>query len=621
MRSGSRDVAKKVGIPGCDDPNVDILAKVKDWFESEEAGRWLIIYDNVDDIDLMYSGQRGRLAAYFPRSNRGSIVMTTRNKQVAVKFATAKNVITLSTLTQAESVALLTTRLGEDDSEVSKRKELAEALEGIPLALVQASSFIQENEATTIDRYLRLCEASDTDRIQLLSQDFEDETRDYEQKNPIASTWIVTFEYMKEHQPSAANTLCIMSMFDAQAIPESLIWKTAAGDPASATNVERTLGILQAYSLISPRHVTTAPLNEVGRLFDLHRLVRLVTRKWLEMCSMYNYWIAEAVEMIATKYDGLGKFEAILAWVQSKYLSHALALISSPPLLLGDDDKVFVPPIFHGQKLHNGHADKGIICPSCTAHILDLMSICGSNGTQRLRIIRKAVTICTSALGPNHPVTLGYRNREAIEMAVLGDFVSAEPLLRALLAECELTLGTNHSITLLTALHLACSLRGLGRYYEAEPFFLALIEMCKQQHGQKHAMTLNVVQEWSKNLAHQGRGEEAIELNMIVLELRDDWKDRFRLADNYLDLHEYTKAEATGLSLQGDQNIGKRMPDKSTQYSWYLLGRVYLKQSMFEKAEELFLRLLHLAQEYNGVHCTVRFPEPQSLSPSKDGVG
>lgn len=100
MKSGCRDVAKKVGISGCDDPNVDILAKVKDWFESEEAGKWLIIYDNVDDIDLMYSEQQSRLASYFPRSSCGSIVMTTRNRQVAVKFAMAKNVITLSTMTR-----------------------------------------------------------------------------------------------------------------------------------------------------------------------------------------------------------------------------------------------------------------------------------------------------------------------------------------------------------------------------------------------------------------------------------------------------------------------------------------------------------------------------------------
>lgn len=90
----------------------------------------------------------------------------------------------------------MTTRLGEGDSEVPKLEELAEALEGIPLTMIQASSFIQENEATTIKRYLELYEASDTEKIQLLNQDFEDDTRDPEQKNPIASTWIVTFEYM-----------------------------------------------------------------------------------------------------------------------------------------------------------------------------------------------------------------------------------------------------------------------------------------------------------------------------------------------------------------------------------------------------------------------------------------
>ncbi|KAL8852521.1 MAG: hypothetical protein Q9221_002645 [Calogaya cf. arnoldii] len=299
MKSGSRDIANEIGIPGRDGQDVDILRKVKEWFESEISGRWLLIYDNVDDIDLTYGGTHGRLADYFPRSNRGSIIMTTRNRQIGIKFATAKNIVPLSALSDEKSIALMATKLEEDHPETNPDLErLANVLGGIPLAITQATSFIQENGSTPA-RYLGLYEASESNRIELLSEDLEDDTRDPELKNPIASTWVVTFEYMKTHQPLAADTLCLMSMFDSQAIPEALISKTAGGDFASSTNLERTLGILQAYSLISVNHDTSAsaPHKQMARTFDLHRLVRLVTRNWLTMCSTFNFWVAKAIKV------------------------------------------------------------------------------------------------------------------------------------------------------------------------------------------------------------------------------------------------------------------------------------------------------------------------------------
>ena len=144
MKSGSREIAKKIGIAGWDDPSINPLELLKNWFESEESGRWLLVYDNVDDVDLMYGKKRGCLSSYFPKSDRGSILITTRNEQIGIKFATAKGIVPLFALTVAESVALVAAKLGDNDSELPSRKKLAETLEGIPLALVQATAFIQE---------------------------------------------------------------------------------------------------------------------------------------------------------------------------------------------------------------------------------------------------------------------------------------------------------------------------------------------------------------------------------------------------------------------------------------------------------------------------------------------
>ncbi len=62
---------------------------------------------------------------------------------------------------------------------------------------------------------------SDISKIRLLSKEFEDDTRDRESRNPVATTWAVSFNYIREHDTAAADILSLMSMLDAQAIPES----------------------------------------------------------------------------------------------------------------------------------------------------------------------------------------------------------------------------------------------------------------------------------------------------------------------------------------------------------------------------------------------------------------
>lgn len=601
MKSGSRDIANAVGIQGCDGPDVDILRKVKEWWESEASGRWLLIYDNVDDIDLMYDEEHGRLATYFPRSNRGFIVMTTRNRQIGIKFATAKNIIPLPALTAEESITLMAARLGEDNPERrSDLKQLANTLGGIPLAIIQAVSFIQENESTPA-RYLELYEANESNQIKLLSQDFEDDTRDPELKNPIASTWIVTFEYMRARQPLAANTLCMMSMFDAQAIPEALISKTAGGDSDPSTSVEKTLGILRAYSLISPRDFTGAGacIDQIGRLFDLHRLVRLVTRNWLTMRSTYNYWMANAIDVMSIRYDEADQLEVIACLkVKLTYLPHASELMSSPPLLLKDDNEVFVPDFFHGQALQNDHAEKGVICPTCTGNILGRMTDLAVSVTQNLRMVKKAAAICTFSLGANHAETLAHRSGEARLLFVLNDYIGAEAKFQRLLAGLELTFGPRERRTLEIGMELADTLRKQERYGEAECLLVRLQKTSCQEHGQKDPLSIEIMQALSNNMIAQGRDEEAHELNSEISKLVSTMYSKIDLAESYTRLSQYSDAEALLLSLLEDEDALRR--EGRLDVVWRLLADAFYKQGLFDKAEGFQRQALTYRQQVYG---------------------
>ncbi|KAL8654425.1 MAG: hypothetical protein Q9226_003438 [Calogaya cf. arnoldii] len=561
MKSGSRDIANEVGIPGCDGQDVDILKKVKDWFESETSGRWLLIYDNVDDIDLTYGGTNGRLADYFPRSNRGSIIMTTRNRQIGIKFATARNIIPLSALSDEDSITLMATKLEEDNTETNPDLErLVNVLGGIPLAIIQATSFILENGSTPA-RYLELYEASESNRLELLSQDFEDDTRDHELKNPIASTWVVTFEYMKTHQPLAADTLCLMSMFDSQAIPEAFISKTAGGDCASSTNLERTLGILQAYSLISVNHDTSAsaPHKQMARTFDLHRLVRLVTRNWLTMCSTFNFWVAKAIK---------------------------------------DDEGVSVPEIFHGQTLLNEHTTDGLICPTCTGNILRSMVGVGESITGKLQMTKKAVAICSFALGTNHRKASFYKKLEADALSLLKDHASAEMTYREALVGYEATLGLATRETLGIERNIAIAMREQGKHDEAERLLVRLRKLSCQEHGQEDPVTVEITQTLSYNMVAQGRNEEALKLNLEISKLDINIFCKFRLASSYNDMSEYSEAETLYISLLDDEDALVR--DGLLDQVLNRLAQIFCQQDQFDKAEGLQRRALAYLQQSFG---------------------
>lgn len=48
--------------------------------------------------------------------------------------------------------------------------------------------------------------------------------RDRDAKNSIIITWQISFDHIQQERPSAANLLSLMSFFDQQGIPESLLW-------------------------------------------------------------------------------------------------------------------------------------------------------------------------------------------------------------------------------------------------------------------------------------------------------------------------------------------------------------------------------------------------------------
>jgi hypothetical protein len=364
VKKACSEIAREAKIDGWDHPTTDQFDIVMRWLRDADSGDWLLVLDNADDINLFY-GSSG-LAALLPRSDNGVILMTTRNAQVGKQFA-ARNSITVKALSKLAASDLLEARLPTDFSTSDDRERLSEELGCIPLALVQASAFMAHNYVG-IDEYLEMYAVSDVDKIELLSQDFEDDSRDTDTKNPVAATWNITFEHIRQTAAMAAEILSVMSMLDPQAIPESLL-----PFKGNFLNFKKALGTLQSFSLITARSDSMIWKGRADKSYDLHRLVRLAMRSWLLISQSFDEWTANTIDSVAEEFpDGLWELKDL--W--SVYLPHATTILATRKLNCKAGE---VPDVFreHGQQLGEC-SPKGVICPLCTAKLLAKVARCHS---------------------------------------------------------------------------------------------------------------------------------------------------------------------------------------------------------------------------------------------------
>ncbi|KAI9150668.1 Agmatine deiminase [Paramyrothecium foliicola] len=163
FRQSYMSIAEENRIPGYDDPKVDLLQLVKEWLERKDQGNWLMVLDNADDMNLFYGSstaynstalkQTDGLWRYLPESRHGSLIATTRDKQLGVRLTKGQHLVEIALMSEAESKQLLLAKLRGISATSQELLLLSSHLDHLPLALAQAAAFIQET-CITVTRYL-----------------------------------------------------------------------------------------------------------------------------------------------------------------------------------------------------------------------------------------------------------------------------------------------------------------------------------------------------------------------------------------------------------------------------------------------------------------------------------
>ncbi|KAL4813075.1 hypothetical protein BDW67DRAFT_117571 [Aspergillus spinulosporus] len=552
------------------DANCDKAARVKEWLEKEHD-EWVLIIDNADETSLFEPFNQGKqsgnqsILEFIPESQHGVILVTTRNRAAGVKFTkgAAKALIEVKPMTSEEAKLLIKSNVTDQVLEEDELDRLSELLGHLPLAIVQAAAFMQEN-SMSVSEYIELYNDSEETSMDLLCEPFETLGRDTGVPNAVATTLIVSLDQIKDRDPKAVEILQLIPFLDRNEVPKSLV-QHRIKRPLELT---KALGTLKAFSLI-------VPTNGKGD-FSFHRLVQLVLRKWLILESLYEEKSINAMELLDEVYPD-ATFEN---WgTCAAYLPHAQSVLS------------LVSEIHHKGRKTRIHLQEGI------AYYL------WSQGyyQEAEKLDALIVEEKKREFGPEHPETLESMTGLAATYHGQAKWAEAEQLDSFVLEARRKTLGSSDRLTLTTMANLATTYVSQDRMQEAEALRREVYETSRAEFGEEDEDTVISMTNLGTLYIDLGKVEEAADLIQRALAWRKksqgpEHKDTLvcssTLAKVYKAQGKLQEAEEMALQCLtvSEAVLGPQHPE--TWIRKTILADIYLERGKLDMAEEQFVRMI-----------------------------
>lgn len=275
------------------------IKAVLDWLQSEQSGRWLLVYDNAaNPLDL----QR-----YLPvRRPGGHVVITSRLLNWPSYIAPKGTEI--SPFTEGEAVNFLRSRvpsLGgrahgqrltaeEDANRESGAKSLAGELGHLPLAVDHAAAYLRET-GESVQEYLGKFRQN---AHQLLSG----EAGEGELSPSVSGTWATSTALLT---PDAQHLFNLCAFFSPEPISAELFPRRSKGTEDPAGVLEFLADQRRFRAATSQLHrLSLVKFDGAGDLIQMHRVVQAVTRDRLRQvrADMFHAYRA-AVDILLAESD------------------------------------------------------------------------------------------------------------------------------------------------------------------------------------------------------------------------------------------------------------------------------------------------------------------------------
>lgn len=603
-----RDIAIRLNIPGISDGNVNLKHLVRDTLSLRVSGNWLMIVDNADDPSVLLESD-GKdpksvpLIDYIPHSDEGAILFTTRSRKAAIELS-QNCVLQLDDMVGDEARQLLLHRMAnkallEDESAID---ELLEALTHLPLAIVQAAAFMNQNNVS-VARYLSLLQHASTE-AELFSERFEDHSRYQRTDSTVAKTWHISFEHIRRQDSLAADYLSFIACIDRTDIPQSLL-------PPGNSRVQHTkaLGTLTGYAFLTERQQTTQGSDKES-YFDMHRLVHVALSWWLEAHNQRKAWVDIAVLRVTE----LLVFSEWTRW--GAYLPHAIRVVGLKGVRSSINGAALLGYIGQSQQSIGQYAAAVIAYqeswylmknmlghehPETLQSAANLGSALEVDGKydDAVQIHYQTLESREKVLGRQDPNTLVGLSQLASALSKQAKFKKAEKLERRALAGKEQVFGPEHPETIASVGRLGTLLERRGKYKNAEKMIRRALERGEKTLGQDHPETLTCLGRLGSVLERQGKDKNAESIARQLLERNERSLGREHLStlssaallgNVLLSQKKYEEAEVVvRRALEGNEKIlGREHP--TTLISVHTLARVLEEQHRNDESDALYQR-------------------------------
>ena len=450
-----RKIAKLVELPECDEPKQDIRPIVKDWLESPGSGDWILVVDNADNKDDFFPDENtttNGLAQFIPRRGKGAVIVTTRDFGLADQLADC-NTIRKDMMEVAQAVQLFTRHYSkETHHEQEPILQLLDALQHLPLAIVQVAVYLRQNTACSLTDYIELFNSTRQCQTRLLSKPFNDLRRDASTET-ILTTLSTTFRQVQEQSPLSGSLLKLIACIDRQKIPHELLARSGLEGADDEIALREAISKLLNFSLLKT--------VERGSAYETHSLVHISIAAFLKQEQEMDTALGQAAKSLAKVLPD-GSFENWTLW--RIYFPHASAF-----LRYSAADSVDTAEIYFRMSWY-------------------LLLVGRYSDAEDLA--RRSAQVRADFFGQEHPSTLSSKANLASTYWYQGRWKEAEKLDVEVTETSLRVLGQENPDTLTSMSNLASTYRTQGRWKEAKELDVEVMETSLRVLGQEHPDTL-----------------------------------------------------------------------------------------------------------------------------------
>jgi len=596
-----------------------VIVAVQEWLTHPEISRWLLIFDNIEDLEVLYD--------FLPMHGcRGHVLLTTRPHATG----TLAHGIEIEKMRQEVGAELLLRRAKviepaasyTDASQTDYEHALAIShtlFDGLPLAIDQAGAYIEETKGS-LRSYLDQYHKQPKD-LRLRRGKFK---REY--PLPVSTSLALSIARVQEASLTAVDLLNLFAFLDPDAIPEEL-----------ATEGFFHIGSPIASSILSPGSINTAieklidfsliSHNADQKLCTIHRLVQAAIQDRMDEDTKRN-WAKCATRVVNQAFPDIEHTREGLTilWQEGqRYLSHAQAcakIIEQYDMVLPEASRLLLQlgayledrglfrqsKPFYQRSLAIRENALGPEHPDVAQSLIVLANLYENEGRyeEAEPLYQRALSIREKAFGPDDILTADTLGNLGILYHTVGKLSQAETLYQRALEIREKVFGPDHPDVADSLSNFADLYDTLGQHEEAEPLYKRALEILEKAYGPDHPDVADCLNNLGAVYFHLARYEaaEVCYQRALAIDEKAYGPEHYEVATLFINLAELynkqgkqEKAEELakrGLAI-GEKTVGPEHPDLVHDFN--VLAQIYLAQGRYEEAKSLCKQALRIGEQ------------------------